>query len=116
MVRVVIVSPLSSTTREGVEDNKSYARKCVMDCLQRGESPYASHLFFEHSELLNDHNPIHRNLGMQAGLEWGSQAHKVVIYLDRGMTKGMQMDIDFYRHHGLEIETRFLDLPKAVAK
>jgi hypothetical protein len=109
MLRVVIESPLNALTREGIEENKSYAKRCVIDCLRRGESPYASHLFFDQPGILDDLKADDRKRGIQAGLMWGSQAHKVVVYMDRGISKGMQLGIDFYRHQGIPIEERWLD-------
>ena len=41
MKRVIIESPYSGD----IPRNLLYARLCVFDCLQRGEAPYASHLF-----------------------------------------------------------------------
>jgi hypothetical protein len=108
MVRVVVESPLGAPDRAGIEDNKTYARACVRDCLERGEAPYASHLFYDQPGVLNDLDPNERNMGMLAGMQWGAQAHKVVVYLDRGLSAGMQAGIDYYRHRGIPIEERYL--------
>lgn len=42
---VVVESPYAGD----VERNVAYAKRCVLDCLKRGEAPYASHLFFTQS-------------------------------------------------------------------
>ena len=42
MKLVVVESPLAGD----VERNVAYAKQAGMDCLRRGEAPYASHLFF----------------------------------------------------------------------
>jgi hypothetical protein len=110
MTRVVIESPLGAPDRAGIEDNKRFARECMKDCLSRDEAPYASHLMFDQPGLLDDLNPNERNLGITAGLAWGEQAHKVVVYMDRGVSSGMQRGIDYYRHRGIPIEYRYLDL------
>jgi len=109
MVRVVVESPLGAPTRAGIELNKAYARRCVRDCLERGEAPYASHIFYDQPGILDDLNPNERNLGMAAGMQWGAQAHKVVVYLDYGLSAGMQAGIDYYRHRGIPIEERYLN-------
>lgn len=109
MIRVVIESPLNAPTREGIEENKAYAKRAFCDCVSRGEAPYASHLLFDQPGLLDDLVLRDRNLGINLGLEWGRLAHKVVVYADRGVSKGMQLGMDFYRHHGLPIEFRYLD-------
>lgn len=108
MVRVGISSPLSAATREEVEINKDYARRCMRDSLERGEAPYASHVLFDQPGILNDLDPNERNLGMAAGLNWITQSHKIVVYLDRGLSAGMQAEIDYCRHRGIPIEERYL--------
>lgn len=44
MRRVVIESPYAGGMATRAR-NVLYARACVIDCLSRGDSPYASHLF-----------------------------------------------------------------------
>jgi hypothetical protein len=108
MIRVVIVSPLRANSREEIEENKAYAKRCVLDCLKRGESPYASHLFFDQNGILDEMKPEDRNLGMNAGLTWGMMAQKVVAYVDLGYSHGMEMDLAFYKGLKLPIEFRKL--------
>jgi len=116
MKRVVIESPLSATSREGIEENKKYARRAMLDCISRGEAPFASHLLYEGDEILNDLVQSQRNIGISMGLEWGRMADVVVVYADRGVSKGMQMGMDFYRHCSIPIEYRYLDRPKDVVE
>lgn len=108
MVRVVIESPLSAADHEGIKGNQLYAKRCMWDCIKREESPYASHLLFVQDELMDDLIPHERALGMKLGFEWGAMAHKVVVYIDRGITPGMQAGIDHYRHCGIPIEYRYI--------
>jgi hypothetical protein len=109
MVRVVIESPLNAPDRDGIEENKKYAKECMKDCLARDEAPYASHLLFDQPGLLDDLKPDERYLGIAAGLAWGEQAHKVVVYMDKGISPGMQQGIDYYRHRGIPIEYRYVN-------
>ena len=83
---VVIESPLSGD--EG--KNQFYARLCALDCLHRGEAPYASHLIFAHPDLLDDTKPEERRLGMEAGFAWGEAADYAVVYYDLGFSNGMR--------------------------
>ncbi len=53
---VVIESPYAGD----VQANVAYAKRCVADCLRRGESPYASHLFFTQDGILDDLKPEER--------------------------------------------------------
>lgn len=89
MKLVVIESPYAGD----VEGNVAYAKRCVVDCLTRGESPYASHLFFTQPGLLDDRLPIERMAGINAGFAWGARADLVVVYVDRGMSRGMEQGI-----------------------
>lgn len=108
MLRVVIESPLGAPTRELIEENKAYAKLCVLDSLRRGEAPYASHLLFSQSGLLDDQLPAERRLGMEVGFAWGREAQLVAIYVDRGISRGMQEGIDRARHNSIPYEERRL--------
>jgi hypothetical protein len=85
--RVVIESPYAGN----VAENVAYARLCVIDSLRRGESPYASHLFFP--QVLDDMRPEERKLGIEAGFAWGKTAVVRAIYIDRGLSSGMKLGI-----------------------
>jgi hypothetical protein len=87
--RVVIESPLRADTPEGYERNRQYARACMRDSFNRGEAPFASHLMYDQPGILDDTLPEERELGIQAGLEWGQVATIRVFYLDLGMSSGM---------------------------
>lgn len=92
VIRVLIESPYAGD----VKRNTEYAKKCVLDCLKRGEAPYASHLFFTQDGLLDDTNPAQRALGIEAGLSWATMADLVAVYTDLGISDGMRFGI--YRH------------------
>lgn len=105
MQRVVIESPYAGD----VGANLVYARRCVRDCLQRGEAPYASHLLFTQDGILDDSILEERELGIEAGLVWGALADRVAVYVDRGISKGMLFGIRRHRLRGIPIEVRALD-------
>src|SRR4249920_519320 len=71
---VVIESPLNADTRDGIEQNKAYAKKAMLDSLSRGEAPYASHLLYDQPGILDDLNPDERHRGILAGFAWGAKA------------------------------------------
>lgn len=104
---VIIESPYAADTERGVADNVAYARACVVDCLQRGEAPYASHLFF--TQVLDDKKPEQRTRGINAGLEIAKRADKTVVYFDRGMSDGMRLGIQAAKDAGRSIEYRSLE-------
>jgi hypothetical protein len=73
-----------------IQRNVDYARKCVKDCLNKGESPIASHLLLTQDGILDDNIPKERQLGIDAGLAWKKVADKQVFYIDFGMSSGMK--------------------------
>lgn len=109
MRRVILESPYSGRTDEEVVRNVGYARRCVRDCLQRGESPIASHLLFTQPGILDDRVPEERALGMQAGLEWVPLAEACVVYNDYGISAGMEIGIARAKQYGIPVEKRQLD-------
>ncbi|MHC4864655.1 MAG: DUF7768 domain-containing protein [Planctomycetota bacterium] len=104
MKRVLIESPLKGDYAL----NKDYAKRCARDCLSRGESPYASHLFFDQEGLLDDTDTAERELGIEAGLAWGDAAELVAVYTDLGVSDGMRFGIDRHEKNGTPIEYRTL--------
>lgn len=109
MKLVVVESPYAGD----VEANVAYARRCVLDCLRRGESPYASHLFFTQPGILDDLIPAERDLAILAGLAWGLAADLVAVYIDRGVSKGMMQGILTHRRARKEIVCRSIEHPHA---
>jgi len=104
MRRVYLESPYAGD----VPANVAYARECVADCLRRGESAYASHLFFTQPGILDDTIPEQRALGIQAGLAWAEAADATVVYIDLGISQGMQLGIDAAEKAGRPVERRYL--------
>lgn len=102
MELVVIESPLAGDFVKNIR----YARLCALDCLNRDEAPYASHLFF--TQMLNDENIKERNLGINAGFLWAEKATKRVVYQDFGLSEGMKKGIKHGLDIGQKIEYRFL--------
>ena len=101
---VVIESPFAGNVKENIK----YARACMKDCLLRGEFPFASHLLYTQQGILDDDNPEERKLGIEAGFQWGDHADIVVVYTDRGTTKGMDLGIKKAKKAGKKIEYRTL--------
>lgn len=86
---MIIESPLSAPTRDDIEANKVYARRCVVDSLRRDEAPFASHLLYDQQGILDDLLPDQRETGILAGFAWGEAADMVVFYIDFGISTGM---------------------------
>ncbi len=108
MKRVVIESPYAGD----IERNIAYAKAAVMDCLNRGEAPIASHLLFTLPGLLDDNNAEQRKLGIEAGTAWHAVADLVVFYEDYGISSGMQAAITSL----FDEETKKFKVPVAFRK
>lgn len=106
MKRVVVESPYSADTPEGIAENVEYARACVRDCIRRGEAPIASHLLLTQPGILDDAVPEERETGMAAGWAWIEVADAVVVYVDRGVSDGMMRGVDVAREAGIPVEER----------
>lgn len=105
MRRVIVESPFAGD----VEANLTYARACLRDCLMRGEAPFASHALYTQTGILDDDIEVERIHGINAGHAWMHGAHAVVVYQDRGISKGMEQGINSARINGLPIEYRTLE-------
>lgn len=102
MRRVVVESPYAGA----IDANVAYARRCLQDCLQRGEAPLAAHLLYP--QVLDDADREQRDLGMAAGLAWVEVADAVVVYIDRGISLGMRLGIEHATQHDRPVEYRTL--------
>jgi len=106
MRRVVVESPYSAPTPEGIARHVEYARACLRDCIQRGEAPIASHLLLTQPGVLDDADPVQRHAGMMAGWAWIEHADAVVVYIDLGISDGMMDGIGHATLAGARIEYR----------
>jgi hypothetical protein len=101
-IRVILESPFAGDVKTNVE----YARRALRDSLLRGEAPIASHLLYTQDGVLNDDVPEEREHGILAGLSWGSVAEKTVVYIDRGISRGMEYGIQRAKNEGRLVEFR----------
>ena len=105
MRRVVLESPYAGD----IEANVKYAKRCMRDCLSRGESPIASHLLWTQEGLLDDGDHRERAIGIAAGHSWTVAAEAVVVYVDRGVSAGMKAGVREALAHGIPVEHRSLE-------
>lgn len=99
---VIVESPFAGD----VEANIQYARRCVRDSLSRGEAPIASHLLYTQQGILDDDIPSERQWGIDAGLAWRGVAEASVVYVDRGISKGMEYGMAAAKEAGMPVEIR----------
>lgn len=99
-MKVIIESPYAGN----IERNEKYARSCMRDSLMRGEFPFLSHILY--TQCIFDEIPKEREMGINAGLEWGKCADKTIVYEDFGISPGMQIGIENAIANGREVEYR----------
>jgi hypothetical protein len=112
MTRFVDVeTPYMGKDKEQVRKNLLYARACVRDCILRGETPFASHLFYTQPGILDDNIPLERELGINAGKDLIESLPGIVtvVYHDLGISKGMQYGIERATNNKRTIEYRTLE-------
>ena len=100
MIAVIIESPFAGNKKR----NLKYAKRCMADSLKRGEAPLASHVLY--SGILNDDVPEERAKGIEAGFIWGHRAWKTIVYMDYGISIGMQEGIENAKKYKRDIEYR----------
>lgn len=105
MRRVILESPFAGNWYQRLL-NRSYARLCLKDCLMRGEAPFASHMLYP--QVLRDDVPAQREWGIASGFAWLEIADASVVYIDRGISDGMNAGIDAARREGVPVEYRSL--------
>jgi hypothetical protein len=110
-VRVIVESPFA-----GGIANVKYSRECIRDCLDRGESPFASHLLYTQKGVLNDAIPDERRRGIEAANGWLEVADYVAVYVDLGVTPGMVRGIVKATLHRKSIHLRWIkeDRPEEI--
>ena len=78
-------------------------RDCILNYL---DAPFASHKLY--TDSLDDNDSLERQIGIKAGLAWGSQADAVVVYTDFGISEGMRQGMDNAEKNNVPIEIRKL--------
>ena len=106
MKLTIIESPYAGDTFANTE----YARVCLLNSLNRGEAPMASHLLY--TQVLDDTNHADRDRGISAGHERLRRADLVAVYVDKGISQGMLQGILAAQYENIEIEYRRLYEPQ----
>jgi len=103
LLPVIIESPYAGD----VEANLAYLDRCILDCLARGQTPYASHKML--TTALDDNDPDQRKQGIDAGLAMRRHFPLRAFYVDRGWSRGMEAAKVLYDEEGLPYEIRNLE-------
>ena len=115
MKKVIIESRFSAPDTEGLVRNKKFTIACMRDCFQRMEAPYASHVIYAQSHVLDDFVAHERAIGMHAGFLWGDLGEMTVVYTDLGISSGMKAGIDHAIAMGRKVEYRELGFIPTVS-
>lgn len=83
MDQIIVESPYAGD----LDRNESYLNECLLYCLARGYSPYASHGLL--TRALDDCDPKQRALGIAANLAMRKTIKKVIYFVDYGISNGM---------------------------
>lgn len=95
-VPVLLLSPFAGE----VERNVAYARAAMADSIKNhNEAPFASHLLYP--QILDDDDPLMREIGLACEHVWLPLANRVVVYIDFGISNGMTLAIDRATAEGL---------------
>lgn len=105
MKRVILESPYAGD----VTVNLAYLRRCLRDSLLRGESPFCSHGLYTQPGVLDDSVPDERRHGVEAGFAWRDVADLTVVYIDLGISPGMESGIKDATSKGRPVEYRSLN-------
>ena len=98
---------VQSPFRGNREANLDFSKRCLLDCIERGESPIASHLLYP--RVLDDDDEAQRARGLAAGHAWIPVADRVVVYTDLGVSYGMEAGVAAAQLAGIPIEYRTLE-------
>lgn len=114
-IRIAIIeSPYAAPTAAGIARNRRYLNACILDCVRRGETPYASHKML--TDALDDANAAEREAGIKAGFDMREAVcscdggHHVVtaVYIDLGVSGGMRRGIEHADSLSVDVEERQL--------
>jgi hypothetical protein len=89
-----------------VAANRLYLQKCILDSINRGENPYASHGFF--TQYLDDTVLAERRWGIDLGNQWRMVCDLTVFYYDLGWSAGMIEGLEFCNKHNCRYEMRMI--------
>ncbi len=103
-----VESPYGNKDKKIVARNIRFARACLRDCLLKGEIPFASHLLYTQSGILDDEINYERILGINAGKTLIKNANRTVVYDNYGISNGMIFGIENAKKSGRPVEYRAL--------
>ena len=101
---VILVTPFMAEDPALAEKMKRYAKRATRDSLNKNEAPLASHLFYY--TVLNEKDPIERDIGLQSQLSWLRAADLIAFYVDFSVTPAMKVMLENAKRLQKRIEFR----------
>lgn len=92
VIPTLVESPFASDVPARRAAYRHYLIGAFLDCLERGEAPFASHYIY--TGFLDDSVPVERAQGIEAGLAWGEVAQRSAFYVDLGLSRGMRTGLE----------------------
>ena len=106
MKLVAIESPFAASDKEMVQQHWEYLKECLLDSINRGEAPFASHAIYP--LVLNDGLPSQRSLGIAMGHQWLKKSDLVAVYCDLGISTGMNAALRVASACNIPVELRLI--------
>jgi len=103
---VVIESPWAGL--DAGTKAKKYLKGCIRDVLARNEIPWASHAMLAWTEALYESDEEQRAEGILVNKSMILRADLVALYVDHGISKGMEAAKLWSAMHGIPMEKRTL--------
>lgn len=101
---VIIESPYSNDDLTMVNRHTLYAKQCLKDSFKRGEAPFSSHILY--SDALNYRVRIDKDIGLISHVSWIAVCDLVAVYVDFGLSEGMQLAVNVAKIKHKRIEYR----------
>lgn len=95
------VAYICSPYAGNVKENKQYARDLCRAAIEEGYAPVAPHLYI--TEVVNDDNPDERKTGLDAAIGILSGCNVIFVGCDKGISAGMEKEINLARLQGKPI-------------
>jgi hypothetical protein len=89
-----------SPYRGDIIANIAFAKRCCLEVIKAGKTPFAPHLFF--TQFLNDDILEERERGISCGLEVLSLCSEIWVFCDK-ITEGMRAEIGYAKQYGVEV-------------
>lgn len=96
-----ICSPYRAQTEAELDNNIDYAQQLTKLALAAGLAPITVHLYL--TQVTNDNIPESRAQGLAAGKELLKQCDVVIVGNERGVSEGMQGEIDLADNNDIPI-------------